>query len=39
MEIQLTIVINIIPSKDNDEEWLTHLKNDEAESMINDKAD
>ena len=39
MEIQLTIVINIMSSKDNDEEWLTHSKNDEVESMVNDKAD
>ena len=39
MEIQLTIAINFISSKDNDEERVIHLKSGTIEIMINDKAD
>ena len=37
--IQLTISINIMSSKDTAPERLMHSKNDNIESMINDKAD
>ena len=38
-KIQLTIAINFMSSKDNDEERVMHLKSDNKEIMINDKAD
>ena len=39
-KIQLTITINFISSKnDNDEEHVTHSKSDNIERMINDEAD
>ena len=38
-KIQLTITIKFIPSKDNDEERVMHLKCDNKEIKINDKAD
>ena len=39
-KIQLTITINFISSKDdNDEECVIHSKSDNIEIMINDKAD
>ena len=38
-KIQLTIAINFMSSKDNDEERVIHLKSDNKEIMINDKAD
>ena len=37
-EIQLTITINFISSKYNDEELVMHSKGDNIEIMINDKA-
>ena len=38
-KIQLTITINFISSKnDNDEEHVTHSKSDNIERMINDEA-
>ena len=37
-KILLTIAINFISSKDNDEERLNHSKSDKIEIMINDKA-
>ena len=37
-KFQLTIAINFISSKDNDEERVMHSKNDNIEIMINDKA-
>ena len=39
MEIQLTIAINFMYSKDNDEECVMHSKSDNRKIMINDKAD
>ena len=39
MEIQLTIVINFISSKNNNEERLMYSKRDNIKIMINDKAD
>ena len=39
MKIQLTIAINFISSKDNDEEHVMHSENDNIEIMINDKAE
>ena len=39
MEIHLTIANNFISSKDNDKEHVMHLKSDNIEIMINDKAD
>ena len=38
-KIQLTIPINFISSKDNDEECVIHSKIDNIDIMINDKAD
>ena len=38
-KIRLTIAINVISSKDNDEEPVMHSKSDNVEIMINDKAD
>ena len=38
-EIQLTIAINFIPSKDNDEERVMHPKSDNIDIMINNKED
>ena len=38
-KIQLTITINFIASKDNDEELVIHSKRGKKENMINDKAD
>ena len=38
-EIQVTLAINFISSKDNDEERVMHSKSDNIEIMINDKAD
>ena len=38
-KIQLTVAISFISSKDNDEEHLMHLKSDNIEIMIDDKAD
>ena len=38
-EIQLTIAINFISSKDNGKELVVHLKSDNIEIMINDGAD
>ena len=38
-KIQLTIAINFISSKDNDEEHVMYLKNDNKKIKINDKAD
>ena len=38
-KIQLTIVINFISSNDNDEKRKIHLKKDNIQIMINDKAD
>ena len=38
-QIQLTIAINFIPSKEKYEERLIHSKSDNTEIMINDKAD
>ena len=32
------LAINFVSSKDNDEEYVMHLKNDNIEIMINDKA-
>ena len=37
-EIQLTIAINFISSKDADEKRVMHLMSDKIEIMINDKA-
>ena len=37
-KIQLTIEINFISSKDNDEELVMHSKSDNNEIKINDKA-
>ena len=39
MEIQLTIAINFMYSKDNDEECVMHSKSDNRKIMFNDKAD
>ena len=39
MEIQLTIAINFVSSKDKDEERVMHSKSNNIEIMINDKAD
>ena len=39
MKIILTIAINFISSKDNDEERIMHSKSDNKEIMINEKAD
>ena len=36
-KIQLTIAINFISSKNNDEEHVIHSKNDNIKIMINDK--
>ena len=38
-KIQLTMAINFTPSKDNDEEHVTHSKSDNIEILINDKVD
>ena len=38
-KIQLTVAINFISSKDNDEEHVTHSKSDNIEILINDKSD
>ena len=38
-EIQLTIVINFMSSKYNDEERVMHSKSYNIEIMVNDKAD
>ena len=38
-KIQLTIAINFISSKDNDEEGVMHSKGDKTELMIYEKAD
>ena len=38
-KIQLTIAINFISSKDNDEKCVMHSKRDNIEIMINDKAE
>ena len=38
-KIQLTITINFIASKDNDEELVMHSKSGNKENMINDEAD
>ena len=38
-KIQLTVAINFIPSKDNDEEHVIHSKRDNIEILINDKSD
>ena len=38
-KIQLTIAINFISSKDNDEECIIHSKSDNTEIMINYEAD
>ena len=38
-KIQLTIAINFISSKDNDEERVMHSKSDNIEIMINNRAD
>ena len=38
-KIQLTLAINFISLKDNDEERVIHSKSDNIEIMINDKAD
>ena len=35
---QLMVAINFVSSKDNDEEYVMHLNNDNIEIMINDKA-
>ena len=39
MKIILTIAINFISSKDNDEERIMHSKSGNKEIMINEKAD
>ena len=39
LKIILTIAINFISSKDNDEERIMHSKSDNKEIMINEKAD
>ena len=39
MKIILTIAINFISSKDNDEERIMHSKSDNKEIMINEKVD
>ena len=38
-KIQITIAINVISTKDNDEECVVHSKCDNIEIMISDKAD
>ena len=38
-KIQLTIAINFVSSKDNNEECVMHSKSDDIEIMIKDKAD
>ena len=38
-QIQLTLAINFVSSKDNDEEKVMHSKSDNIEIMINDEAD
>ena len=38
-KIQLTIAINFISSKHNDEEHVMHSKSEKMEIMINDRAD
>ena len=38
-KVQLTIAINFVFSKDNDEEHVIHLKRTNIKIMINDKAD
>ena len=38
-KIQLTVAINFISSKDNDEEHVIHSKSDNIEILINDKSD
>ena len=38
-KFQLTIAINFVSSKDNDEECVMHSKSDNIEIMIKDKAD
>ena len=38
-KIQLTILINFVSSKDNDEDRVMHSKSDNKEIKINDKAD
>ena len=38
-KIQLTIAIDFISSKDNDEERIMHSKSDDKEIMINDKVE
>ena len=38
-KIQLTIAIDFISSKDNDEEHIMHSKSDDKEIMINDKVE
>ena len=37
--IQLTIAINFASSKDNDQEYVMHLKSNNIKIMINDKVD
>ena len=38
-KIQLTIAINVISYKDNDEECVMHSKSDNIEIIINDEGD
>ena len=38
-KIQLTIAINFISSKDNDEECVMHSNSDHIEIIINEEAD
>ena len=38
-KVQLTIAINFIFSKDNDEESVMHSKSDNIKIMINDRTD
>ena len=38
-KVQLTIPINLISSKDNDEEYIMHAKTNNIEIMIYDKVD
>ena len=38
-KIQLTVAINFISSKDNDEEHVIHSKSGNIEILINDKSD
>ena len=39
LKIQITIASNFICSIDNDEEHVMHSKNNNVETMMNDKAD